>query len=166
MKCGYIPLVFLLNMLILSIMYISEILFLPRTRGVGHYAVIKYVIFDKFVIFEMKYTTKPSLSQRYFYGFRYYNGWSVNIKKQIHGIPKALEENAHRKCLKMICCVVLSHDFQPWQRYPTGFLQFFISFHACNQETTKILMGKCRLYCNFPFENASGTVCFLFPKFR
>ena len=57
MKCGYIPQVFLLNMLVLSIMYISEILFLPRIQGIGHYAVIKYVIFDKFVIFEMKYTT-------------------------------------------------------------------------------------------------------------
>ena len=102
MKCGYIPHVFLLNMLILSIMYISEILFLPRIQGVDHYAVIKYVIFDKFVIFEMKYTTKPSFSHGYFCGFRYYNRWSVNITKQIHGIPKALEENGHRKCLKMI----------------------------------------------------------------
>ena len=47
MKRGYIPHVFLLNMLVLSIMYISEILFLQRTQGVGHYAVIKYVIFEK-----------------------------------------------------------------------------------------------------------------------
>ena len=84
-------------MLHVSIMYISKILFLPRTHGVGQYAVIKYVIFDKFVIFGMKYTTKPSLSHGYFGGFRYYNRWSVNITKQIHGIPKALEENGHRK---------------------------------------------------------------------
>ena len=113
MKRGYIPQVFLLNMLVLSIMYISEILFLPRTWGVGHYAVIKYVIFDKFVIFELKYMTKLLLSDGYFCGFRYYNRWSVNITKQTHGIPKALEENEHRKCLKMIFCVVLSHDFLP-----------------------------------------------------
>ena len=59
----------------------------------------------------------------------------------------------------MFFCVVLSHDFQPCQRYPTGFLQFFINFHACNQETTKILMGKCRIYCNFPFENAYHLLC-------
>ena len=165
MKCGYIPQVFLLNMLVLSIMYIFELLFFPRTRGVGHYSVIKYVIFDKFVIFEMKYTTRPSLSHGYFCGFRYYTRWSVNITKKIHGIPKALEENEHRKCFKMIFYVVLGHDFQPRQRYPTGFLQFFISFHDCNQEITKILMGKCRLFCNFPFENVSGAVCFIFPKF-
>ena len=56
--------------------------------------------------------------------------------------------------LKNVFCVVLSRDFQPCQRYPTGFLQFFINFHACNQETTKILMGKCRIYFNSPFENA------------
>ena len=129
MKCGYIPQVFLLNMLVLSIMYIFELLFFPRTRGVGHYSVIKYVIFDKFVIFEMKYTTKPSLSYGYFCGFRYYNRWSVNITKKSHGIPKALEENGHRKCLKMIFHVVLGHDFQPRQRYPTGSLQFCISFN-------------------------------------
>ena len=122
MKCGYIPHVFLLNMLVLSIMYISEILFLPRTQGVGHYAVIKYVIF------EMKYTTKPSLSHGYFCGFRYYNRWSVSITKQIHGIPKALEENGHRKNFTMIFRVVLSHDFQPHHRCPTGL--FFLPFSS------------------------------------
>ena len=128
MKFCYIRQVFLLNILVLSIMYISEILFLPRTRGIGHYAVMKYVIFDKFVIFEMKYTRKPSLPHGYFCGFRYYNRWSVNITKQIHGIPKALEENGHRKCFKMIFRVILSHDFQPCQRYPTGFFTIFHLF--------------------------------------
>ena len=140
------------------------IIIFPRTRGVGHYSVIKYVIFDKFVIFEMKYTTKPSLSHWYFCGFRYYNRWSVNITKKNHGIPRA-KENGHRKCLKMIFHIVLGHDFQPHQRYPTGFLQFFISFHDCNQEITKILMCNFRLFLKFSFENVSGAICFIFPKF-